>query len=100
MIEDQRKSIALIRRNIVIMNVMIAFIALGLCTTHYLMKGDIALIILSAMSAFGLIFSVLHMRRTIRSTNFMFPNDKLVWLHLIFFTLWFVTRQITNVIEH
>ena len=33
-------------------------------------------------------FCVLHMRHTIQKTNFVRPNERLVMIHLINFTVW------------
>ena len=41
--------------------------------------------------AFALIGSVLHMRKTIKSTNFVLPNDHLVSVHMILFAAWLLT---------
>ena len=36
----------------------------------------------------ALIFAVFHMRKTIKSTKFAIPNDKLVVIHLTNFNVW------------
>ena len=51
---------------------------------------------LDLIVAASLIISVIHMRRTIKSTNFVLPNETLVNVHLFNFIGWFILYFVDN----
>ena len=101
-IEEQRKHMKQIRHQIIIVNVSTSAVAVVLCFLYYIdEKYDlICMTLLNTMVAISLMGSVLHMRRTIKSTNFVFPNDGLVSVHLILFTVWIGTWVAREFINH
>ena len=91
-IEEQRRSVRKIRNLIIFLNVTLTVIALTICVVDIVHPGLIIHYILSFIVAFALLGSVLHMRMTIKRTNFILPNDDLVWVHIILFTIWFIAQ--------
>ena len=81
-----------IRNLIISLNITLTIIALTISIVDILHRGLIIHYFLSFMVASALLGSVLYMRMTIKRTNFILPNDDLVWVHLIIFSLWFIAQ--------
>ena len=89
-----------IRNGIALLNVVITVIALAIAIVQLFFADLFFDYVLNLMVAFALIGSVLHMRGTIKKTNFILPNDDLVWVHLVLFTVYFITRVLVSTFSY
>ena len=79
-----------IRCFIIALNLSLTLIAILICTIKILHRGLVFDYLLFLIVSFSLFGSVLHMRWTIKRTNFILPNDSLVCTHLVIFIVWFL----------
>ena len=85
-----------IRSCITWLNVISAIIAAGLSTVFYfdIQTGGLIIVIFNILVTLALIGSVLHIRRTISQTDFVFPNEQIVVAHLTVFAIWSITTGV------
>ena len=89
-----------IRRCITILNVVAAVIAAILSIVFYfdIQTGGLIISLFNILVTLALIGSVLHIRRTINKTKFVFPNEQMVIMHLIIFSVWAITTTVWQVL--
>ena len=77
-----------------------AVIAAVLSTVFYfdIPTGGLVIAFFNILVTLALIGSVLHIRRTINKTNFVFPNEQIVIMHLIIFSVWTITTTVWQVL--
>ena len=71
-----------------------------ICIIHYLASDKVTFFLLFTIVWFVLTFSVLHLRRTIKRTNYVFPNDNLICLHVWLLTFSLLTRILRSSLFH
>ena len=86
----QKKSMEIIRKRIILMNIIAIIISAGLsCVSIFnRKKGLLCDLVLIIIVGLALAVSVIHMRKTIKATGIAFPNESLVFVHLFNFIGW------------
>ena len=89
-IREQRRAMSEIRTCTAILNVLAIMLSAALSTVFCIdaTQGEFCMVLLNVLIALALIIAVLHMWRTIKATNFVFPNEKLVSIHVCNFIAW------------
>ena len=82
-----------IKKCINILNVLSVILSAILSAVFYfdVKTGGIIIALFNILVTLALIGSVLHIRSTINKTKFVFPNEMIVIMHLIIFSVWTIT---------
>ena len=90
MVKIQKKAVGKINYQLKVATALILSVYITGATVLFFdtSAGEITNLFLDVFIAGSLVFSVYHMRRSIKKSKFAFPNEKIVLIHLTNFSVW------------
>ena len=91
-VSEQKSHLSRVKRLLLILTIIITIVKVivSVITVLSPKNGPILKLSLDLFIGASLVFAVLHMRRSVQSIRFTEPNNKMVILHIVNFSVWSV----------